>query len=34
MPYSPLAPLWCWNVLGEDAVFFSQPAEGILPGFH
>jgi hypothetical protein len=21
----PTGPLWCWNVQGADAVFFSQP---------
>jgi|SRR6266567_3176005 len=23
--YVPHIPLWCWNILGEDAQFFSQP---------
>lgn len=25
MTMVPYGPLWCWNLLGPDAVFFSQP---------
>ena len=21
----PYVPFWCWNLLGEDALYFSQP---------
>jgi hypothetical protein len=31
----PHGPLWCWSLLGEDAVFFSQQPlvwEGAAPG--
>jgi len=27
MTYVPYAPLWCWALQGEDAMFFSQPTE-------
>ena len=23
--YAPHGPVWCWNVLGADAQYFSQP---------
>lgn len=25
MTMVPYGPLWCWNVQGEDVVYFSQP---------
>lgn len=28
MTLVPYGPLWCWNLSGEDAVYFSQPTLG------
>lgn len=32
MTHIPYAPMWAWNLMGEDQVFFSQPTEVWFPG--